>query len=659
MHRPDSGNTVCRGGTLRLPIWVFVALLAGWHLPSQAQWITQNTRLRPGWNSVYLHVDASHTHANSLLIQYPSIQEVWMWTADAPPGLTLATPPDPTSESSRWMKWTQIEGPSSVLSNLVGNAALLVKVADGAAPFDWSLKGRPVAPLDRWTLSGLNFVGFPTVSPISPNFETFLTPDAQTLDWKQSAEIFRYVGGALGATNPVSVPAILQRNVPVVREQAYWIRTGEPTNQIYNHYFGPFKVMGSGATGIHFGDDLGQTRLILKNMTGDSLTVTLQFVNSEAPPSGPDPQPLPLMVRGPINTTNLTFGFSSLLDGPRQWTLAAHGQPGSEVEIVLGIDRSLMGTEGGTPFAGVLRFTDALGLTRVDIGASAETSSRAGLWVGNAVVDQVSLYLKRYLTATNASHFHQRLNELGFTVGGSSNRYATSVDGLLRYEWDPGTRRVLVFGTNASNGKVFKGSYVPDGIITTNDYVARPASLRLIVHLDGTNSVLMQRAFLGLDAASELIVARTQFAFPPEEWAHVRRISAVHLPVAEDNHGPWPMVEQGGDLWATVDVRFDDQASNPFLHTYHPDHDNIDNRDDTFETPLGAGRESYDIQRILRLHTEEPGLDFDSRTRGGTRMGGQYLETVALRAKGQTLRSYNVLGAFTLTRITDAPLIQP
>ena len=76
-------------------------------------------------------------------------------------------------------------------------------------------------------------------------------------------------------------------------------------------------------------------------------------------------------------------------------------------------------TAGGITFAGILRFTDSLGLTRVDIGASATTPSRAGLWVGDAQVDQVSQYLKPYVKSTNVAQFHQKLNDLGLTVGGS------------------------------------------------------------------------------------------------------------------------------------------------------------------------------------------------------------------------------------------------
>jgi hypothetical protein len=633
--------------------------MAGCCHSGHAQWITQTNNLKSGWNSVYLHVDASHTNLNSLINAQDPIEEVWMWTFDLPPGLSLATPPSPTP-SSQWSKWTKTEGANSALKTLSGNAALLVRVTATVPSFSWRVKGRPVAPSYRWTLTGLNFVGFPTASPV-PNFETFLAQDAQLLDWKQNTEIFRYQGGILGATNPVQVSAILQRNVSVVREQAYWLRGCELTNQIYNHYFGPFQVTGGGSSGLRFGDSQGQARLYLRNMTADSLTVTLRGVASEAPPNGPVPAMLPLMVRGSIITSNLTFSYSSLIAGPSQWTLAPSGQPGSEVEIVLGIDRSQMGTAAGTPFAGVLRFTDSLGLLRVDIGASATTPSRAGLWVGNAIIEQVSQYLKPYIQVTNASHFHERLNQLGLTLGTNNPsgtnvlRFATSLDGRLRYEWDTNTGRVLVFGTNASNGKVNKGSYLLDGPIRlAPDYVARPFPLRLIVHNNGTTAKLMQRAYLGRDQSSNMVVAARQSALLAGDLVNARRLSAVHLPTS-DGIGPWDFtggaMREGATLQTTIDLAHTDHASNPFLHTYHPDHDNRDALHS--DQPLAAGRESYGLRRVMSLSFIPPGNDFDSRTQGGTSLSGNYVETVSIRAATTVLKEFNVLGTFTLTRITD------
>ena len=652
-HRTVAGER----SKARVLLWLAFALVVGWSHSSRAQWITQTNSLKPGWNAVYLHVDASHTDLNSLINALDPIDEVWLWHHDLPPGLSLATPPDPTTTTpaTQWSKWTKLDGTNSGLSILPGNAALLVKAS---ANFNWRVKGRPVAPSYRWTLTGLNFVGFPAVSnaPTLPNFETFLAPDAQTLDWKQSSEIFRYQGGNLGPTNPIAVSAILQRNIRVARDQAYWIRAGEPTNQVYNRYFGPFQITGGGSSGIRFGDAQGQARLYIKNMTKSNLTVTLREVASEASPAGATPPMLPLMVRGPINATNLTFGYSDLTAGASQWSLTPHGQPGSEVEIILGVDRSQMNGGAGASYAGVLRFTDSFGLTRVEIGASATTAARAGLWVGNAVVDNVSQYLKPYTKATNVTRFHQRLNALGLTTGNSGLPMAVGPDGH-RYEWDTNSSRILVFGGPENT----KGQYLQDGPIrVTPDQVARPFPLRLIVHHDGTTSRLLQRAYLGRDITSNQVVAARQTTVAGD-LVNARRLSAVHLPTSDANEA-WLMagtMQPGATLVTTVDVPFHDQSSNPFLHTYHPDHDNRDNRDDTFQTELLSGKESYDLRRLMNLSFIAPGDDFDSRTRGGTSLTGNYAETMSFRVGGTVLKQFNVLGTFSLTRVTDTATFTP
>src|SRR4029434_9255223 len=118
--------------------------------------ITQTNSFKPGWNAVYLHVDASHTNVNSLINALDPIDEIWLWTFDLPPASSLATPPERTP-TSQWSKWTKLEGPNSVLQTLPGNSALLVKAS---ANFAWRVKGRAVAPNYRWILRGLHVRGY-------------------------------------------------------------------------------------------------------------------------------------------------------------------------------------------------------------------------------------------------------------------------------------------------------------------------------------------------------------------------------------------------------------------------------------------------------------------------------------------------------------------
>ncbi len=619
---------------VRISSWLAFVLLVGWCQQSRAQWITQTNTLKPGWNAVFLHVDASHATLEELVggdLTNP-IQEIWYWQPALPTGQFIDSPQFPTSNGTQWSTWTRLAGPASALQRLTGNGAYLVKVANNVASYNWRVKGKPVLPTYRWTLTGLNFIGFPTPSAPAPTFESFLTPAPQL---QQNAEIYRYPGGELGPTNPVRMLAF--RTTPARRDQAYWVRAGES----YNQYFGPIQILQVGAGGIRYGDTRGQAQVRFRNVANVPVTITMRPVASEASPVGQTnitgiP---PLLIRGAVNTTNLTFGYTSLGAGGQTWNLAAAGQVGSEVEVMIGLDRSQMGGVPGALYAGILRFTDSLGLSQIDLAVSAEKESTAGLWVGGAAASYVSHYLKPYARATNATDFAALLNRLQLAEG--ANGY--------HYERDPNTGRVLVFGGPEQK----TGSYLLDGPIKIDSgAVARPFPLRLIVHNSGSAVKLLQKVYHGVGLGSNMVVATREDLLLSAQLGEARRISSVQFPTSAGNI-PWDFtgsLQQGGSLTVNVPLSYDDQASNPFLHTYHPDHDNLDPQ---FTTAQARGVESYGVTRQITLSVTPPGNDFNSLTQGSQDLTGNYSELITFQARGSQTRQYNVLGTFSLKRISD------
>lgn len=130
-----------------LQVAVFTVLFSVFAmLPVQAQWLTQSLSLKPGWNGVFLHVDASHDNIANLVGQDAAnpIAEIWMW-APAPLSQSvnfLGTP----SESSQWIGWKRETQSSSQLQRLAGNVAYLVRVGTNVSTYTWQIKGKPVAP---------------------------------------------------------------------------------------------------------------------------------------------------------------------------------------------------------------------------------------------------------------------------------------------------------------------------------------------------------------------------------------------------------------------------------------------------------------------------------------------------------------------------------
>lgn len=585
-------------------------------LCATAQWVSQSISLKTGWNAVYLHVDASHDSLTNLIGADASnpIIEVWRWLPAVSTAQFTQSPQSPT-ENLQWASWNRNASTAQLLQRLVGNSAYLVR---SASNYTWTVKGKPLAPAYEWTTTGLNFLGFPTVPATPPTWDAFLSK-APTL--QANAEIYYYPGGELGSNNPARLT--LTRTLRVNRGQAYWIRSGT----LYNRYYSPFEVVVSSA-GLAFGTNQSSASLRLRNLTTSTLTVNLSLVASETPPTGQTniAGAPPMLIRGPINITNLTYTSTNLPVGsPRSWTLAASGLTGSEVEIVFGLNRSAITNTPGTLLAGVLRFTDALGQCQVDAPVSANAGSTAGLWIGAAAVSQVGEYLKTYAT------------------GAVSPIYVTNGTTVVTNN--------LIFTNN--------GAYVVTGINTNFGAVASAYPLRLIIHNPANNApaVLLQRVFCGGDASSNQVVSTAESTLAPATLASARRISAIHLPWSAANT-TWSFsgnLGSGSAITATVTNSYKDRASNPFIHAYHPDHDNLNS---TFKNELAQGSESYTIERKITLQVTPPGSDFASLTSGNQSLSGTYLETVKLlglaRAGGTNdTRVFQAAGAFSLNRISE------
>jgi hypothetical protein len=584
-----SNSKIVSGGLL-------VAALLGAARTAHAQWLTQNIDLQAGWNAVFLHVDTTHDVLNAHVagdINNP-ILEIWRWN---PPSVAqfVDNPAQPTA-TPEWTFWVRTN-PASALQRLNGDTAYLVRVGTNVSTYTWSLKGQPVAPRHSWTISGLNLIGFPTVVTNPAKFNAFLAqaPELQSA----TPEIYQYIGGDLSTNNPALLPSPLFAFTSVKRGQAFWI-------------------VNSADNGVDFATTRSSATLRLRNLSSSNLTVTLRLSASETPPLGQSniAGVPPLLLRGALDLTNLTYGYTNLpVATPRTWTLAPRNLPGSEVEVVLGLDRSSITNAPGSLLAGILSFTDSLGHTSVQLPVTATAGSSTGLWVGDALVSQVAHYLKSYQRGPNNA-----------PVASSNGNY-------------------VVTDTDTSLGDV-----------------SREYPLRLIVHNpDAGNAVLLQRVYYGFDSGTNVVVANGESALHPGYLKSARRITATHLPWSATNT-VWPLggrLGQATNLTAQVAVLFNDQAANPFLHTYHPDHDNLNA---TLDGVLSQGSESYRIERAITLLVQPPGEDFSSLVAAASTLTGEYREIVTLkglaRAGGTNdTRQFEVRGAFKLNRLSDVPAL--
>ena len=151
--------------------------------PTHAQWLSQPTPLKPGWNAVYLHVDASHDTLTNLSPQISTIPS-WRCGCGRRRHRRCSSSRHPQSlngESSQWASWDRfcLSG-SSILQRLV------------AMPLTWCASARTRQQrLDHQRQTGSTelpmdhhrpeLTGFPTVAVQPTHLRSVLTPVPRAL----------------------------------------------------------------------------------------------------------------------------------------------------------------------------------------------------------------------------------------------------------------------------------------------------------------------------------------------------------------------------------------------------------------------------------------------------------------------------------------------
>jgi hypothetical protein len=581
-------------------------------LKADAQWLTQSIELKPGWNAVYLHVDPSYTEIGDLQGLSDDIEEIWLWQPKLSTGQFIQDPEKPTDKKSRWKSWLKKLGPSSKLQNMIGNAGYLVRYGNPDekgnwspdSNYTWKIKGRPVPPSYEWTSSGLNLIGVSSHPATPPSIEEYFPQSILS-----SLEFFGYDGGALGEENPSQVFQL--RSTKVNRGEAFWIRSDDK----FNNYFAPFDLVLQQYNGVDFGENSGQFRIIIRNRTDDGLTVSLDLKATESAPNDQQAfrRGMNVLVRGEPNPIDLSYSYKSLVDDTKTWALKPAGKPGSSIEVILGLDRTVLKGKSGTKYGSILEFTDSLGHAAVHLPVSATKASSGGLWVGDAKVEEVR-------------------DDIGFRADypDSSGLVVTDEERKAFYakklEYDP---------------------------------VPNPYSLRLIMHQEPDKAEsglkLYQRLYHGLQKGAELtsetILAADVSSLESSQLASARRISAVHLPWKAKNT-PWEckgLIKAGSKVNVAISLAHNDHSSNPFLHTYHPDHDNLDPR---FKNEEVQGKESFGIKRDITLKLNEPPNSFDGLTSTQRRIRGSFMEIITIAGSGTEKKQYFSRGSFTLNKIS-------
>lgn len=177
---------------------------------------------------------------------------------------------------------------------------------------------------------------------------------------------------------------------------------------------------------------------------------------------------------------------------------------------------------------------------------------------------------------------------------------------------------------------------------------SRPFPLRVLLHVDDAGTArLLSQVFLGplAPAPNALGICTREIGLKADEKANATRLVSTQLPLDTEISTGTGSVALGASLLRTISIPFDG-ATNPFVHAYHPDHDNKNAR---FE-PLGAGVESPAFSRACTFTFAVTAPPTSSPIGwGSTVIGGTYSETVT----GVHKAALTVTGTFELHRVSE------
>ena len=184
--------------------------------------------------------------------------------------------------------------------------------------------------------------------------------------------------------------------------------------------------------------------------------------------------------------------------------------------------------------------------------------------------------------------------------------------------------------------------------------------LRYLIHVadNGTAQVLSQ-VFMGPMAAApyNFGLCKSEAGLKADAKSAARRIVATHMPLdrALATTGSFAI---GGTLACTIATPFDDPTS-PFVHQYHPDHDNKSG-----QTTLVAGQESYTVTRAVSFtFTATPPGGGSVTGWGSSVIGGTYAEAVSGLHRDSvgvgTGDGLRLTGTFELRRASELGTLNP
>jgi len=583
-----------------LAMLIVVGFTSSWGL---SQTVTQTLSLQPGWNAVFLEVEPTDNSPAVVFAGLP-IESAWTRAETVASAEFIQDPAEATFNRAAWLGWLAPGRADSFLSNLhalQAHRAYLIKV-NGSSPVSLSLEGATPFRQPVWVPDAYTLQGFPADEATPPTFAQFFQHSAAHIDsavGPSSLEAYRLVNSQWTRVTP---------SEPIRRGEAYWVYTRGASE-----YAGPLSLALDLGDGLRFADSLVELPLHFNNLAPSAMTVTVEELTGGGPGA-------------------LSYHEFSPTEGNQWLPLAA---PWTRTYAAEERDRLRLAIRRqdftADTYASVLRVNDSAGsewfipvtaerqsasqtaaLRPMDAGrqdTSDAVKRRAGLWLGSATINAVSEVHSAapdIPTPTRSTFSLRLIIHLDATGQARLLKQVTQM-------WQNGTTMANAEGDQEV---VEPGRYV---LITDDRLIGSFAGATL---RDGT-PVGRRLSAVGYD-----------FGGDPDQ--HFRALEGEF--------------ELGQTLTATLTTTVD-HPTNPFRHSYHPDHDNLNARFD------GPADEAYQTVRTLELTFtgDPPEGTPPTPDYGYNQMGGIYRETIV----GLHKSSLRVQGTFSLRRISLVPDLNP
>jgi hypothetical protein len=215
----------------------------------------------------------------------------------------------------------------------------------------------------------------------------------------------------------------------------------------------------------------------------------------------------------------------------------------------------------------------------------------------------------------------------------------------------------------------FAGLWVGDAMVvaveskSASDQItptSRSYPLRFILHVDDNGVArILSQVFLGQlnQVGNHVGICTSESHLLASAKSKATRIVCAHMPL-DRVIAATGTVGNASTLELTIDIPFND-PTNPFVHKYHPDHDNKTAKG----AALSAGQESYNISREIKFSfTATPPTDGESSSGWGSSViGGNYTETIQGLSKDTkgvgNGDGIHLRGTFELRRVSEIGIL--